>query len=190
MHIQCTYGVHGRETTKYTVIYGVYKRFWPTLDTHKARLYDLLYRTAQSGRPRKSIQQRVVRNNFKRRSSDSQLLSRTHTQVIIQLSQTNAHGTFAALSWCSCSQHKCRDGQNHVYTVYKRYFWQGNHQINGHIRCIYTVVANPTQMQVSCLRCFPQNRSPNPVLIKSICSAVNHEMKTSLLPAGPCNTHP
>ena len=28
--------------------------------------------------------------------------------------------------------------------VYLRYFWQGNHQIYGHIRCIYTVLANPT----------------------------------------------
>ena len=25
-----------------------------------------------------------------------------------------------------------------------RYFWQGNHQIYGHIRCIFTVLANPT----------------------------------------------
>jgi len=38
----------------------------------------------------------------------------------------------------------CRAGQNHIYTVYIRYFWQGNHQIYGHIRCIYTVLANPT----------------------------------------------
>ena len=29
-----------------------------------------------------------------------------------------------------------RVGQNHKYTVYIRYFWQGNHQIYGHI---YTV---------------------------------------------------
>jgi hypothetical protein len=36
-----------------------------------------------------------------------------------------------------------RVGQNHIYTVYIRYFWQGNHQIYGHIRCIYTVLANP-----------------------------------------------
>jgi len=35
-----------------------------------------------------------------------------------------------------------RVGQNHIYTVYIRYFWQGNHQIYGHIRCIYTVLAN------------------------------------------------
>jgi hypothetical protein len=28
--------------------------------------------------------------------------------------------------------------------VYIRYFWQGNHQIYGHIRCMYTVLANPT----------------------------------------------
>jgi len=36
-----------------------------------------------------------------------------------------------------------RVGQNNKYTVYIRYFWQGNHQIYGHIRCIYTVLANP-----------------------------------------------
>jgi len=26
------YGIFGRDITKYTVIYGVYIRFWPTLD--------------------------------------------------------------------------------------------------------------------------------------------------------------
>jgi len=31
-----------------------------------------------------------------------------------------------------------------IYTVYVRYFWQGNHHIYGHIRCIYTVLANPS----------------------------------------------
>ena len=39
--------------------------------------------------------------------------------------------------------HLCKVGQNHIYTVYVRYIWQGNHQIYGHIRCIYTVLANP-----------------------------------------------
>ena len=37
-----------------------------------------------------------------------------------------------------------RVGQNHIYTVYIRYLWQGNHQIYGHIRCINTVLTNPT----------------------------------------------
>jgi len=37
-----------------------------------------------------------------------------------------------------------RVGQDHIYTVYIRYFWQGNHQICGHIRCICTVLADPT----------------------------------------------
>jgi len=36
-----------------------------------------------------------------------------------------------------------RVGQNHIFTVYIRYFWQGNHLIYGHIRCIHTVLANP-----------------------------------------------
>jgi hypothetical protein len=39
-----------------------------------------------------------------------------------------------------------RVGQNHIYTVYERYFWQGNHQIYGHIRCIYMVLANPNHV--------------------------------------------
>jgi hypothetical protein len=34
-----------------------------------------------------------------------------------------------------------RVGQDHIYTVYKRYFWQGNHQIYGLIRCIFTILA-------------------------------------------------
>jgi len=43
--------------------------------------------------------------------------------------------------------HICRVGQNHIYTVYIWCFWQGNHQIYGHIRCIYTVLANPTYLR-------------------------------------------
>ena len=31
IYIRCMYGTFGREITKYTVIYGVYIRFWPTL---------------------------------------------------------------------------------------------------------------------------------------------------------------
>ena len=43
----------------------------------------------------------------------------------------------------------CRVGQNHICTVCKRYFWQGNHQIYGHIRCKYTFLANPNYMPSS-----------------------------------------
>jgi len=32
------------------------------------------------------------------------------------------------------------------YTGYIRYFGQGSHQIYGHIRCIHTVLADPTHM--------------------------------------------
>ena len=31
IYIRCIYGIFGRKTTKYTVIYGVYIRLWPTL---------------------------------------------------------------------------------------------------------------------------------------------------------------
>jgi len=32
IYIRCIYGNFGREITKYTVIYGVYIWFWPTLE--------------------------------------------------------------------------------------------------------------------------------------------------------------
>ena len=51
-----------------------------------------------------------------------------------------------------CSHVHCifRVGQNHIYTVYIRCFWHGNHQIYDHIRCIHTVLANPTHF-----KCMP-----------------------------------
>jgi hypothetical protein len=54
------------------------------------------------------------------------------------------------LDWCMAGVawllvlHIHSVGQNHMYTVYIRYFWQGNHQIYGHIRRTFTVLANPT----------------------------------------------
>jgi len=42
-----------------------------------------------------------------------------------------------------------RVSQNHICKVYIRFFWQGNHQIYGHIRCIYTVLANPNNAAMS-----------------------------------------
>ena len=57
---------------------------------------------------------------------------------------------FMSCIGCICTgtqktvQQMRRVGQNHIYTVYIRYFWQGNHRIYGHIWCIYTVLANPT----------------------------------------------
>ena len=41
-----------------------------------------------------------------------------------------------------------RVGQNHIYTEYVRYIWQENYQVYGHIRCIYTVLANPTVVMI------------------------------------------
>jgi len=40
-------------------------------------------------------------------------------------------------------------GQNHIYTVYIRYFWLGNHQIYGVYIRIYTVLANATDKAIS-----------------------------------------
>jgi len=62
-----------------------------------------------------------------------------NTRVLLQPLPTKRRaGASLLLSTCVI-----RVGQNHIYTVYTRYFWQGNHQIYGHIRCIYTVLPKP-----------------------------------------------
>ena len=44
----------------------------------------------------------------------------------------------------------------YIYMVYIRRFWQGNHQINSHIHCICTVMANPTH-RAHTHECSPYN---------------------------------
>ena len=50
--------------------------------------------------------------------------------------------------------HMIRVDQNPMYTVYIRYFWQGYHQLYGFIRCICTVLANPTYDACVCVCVF------------------------------------
>ena len=52
----------------------------------------------------------------------------------------------ASIITCA-NEHKAvifRVGQNHIYTVFIRYFWQGIHQKYGHVQWKYTVLANPS----------------------------------------------
>jgi len=76
-----------------------------------------------------------------------------------RLRRRKKQGFKLALPWCiafgPCSLRVAgshpptvvrRVGQNHIRTVYIRYFWQGNHRIYGHIRCIYTVLVNPSNV--------------------------------------------
>ena len=54
-----------------------------------------------------------------------------------------------ATSFYRCGLHICRVGQSHAFigiTVYTRCFWQETHHTYGHIRCVYTVLANPTHL--------------------------------------------
>ena len=44
----------------------------------------------------------------------------------------------------SRTPHAPRVGQNHKYTEYMWYSWQGNHQIYSHIRCTYSILTKPT----------------------------------------------
>jgi len=71
-------------------------------------------------------------------------VKRTHTHA--QAWNKSKRDSEAASYASEEDTHTCRVGQNHMNTVYIRYFWQGNHQIYGHIWCIYTVLANPTHM--------------------------------------------
>jgi len=66
-------------------------------------------------------------------------------QIIIKQVQHTAWPLYIHTRIQSQNRHMYmhRVGQNHVYMVYIQYFWPGNHQIYGQVRCIYTVLANP-----------------------------------------------
>jgi len=82
------------------------------------------------------------------------------------------HSCLKNMSESAC--YVSRVGQNHTYTVYIRYFCQGNHQIYGHIQCIYTVLANPI-----CRRCSPETgRGEN---MQSSCFSRDCEMSYSVV---------
>jgi len=62
-----------------------------------------------------------------------------------------------------------RAGQNHIYTLRRRYFWQDNHQMYGHIRCVQTVLANPSGQLIT----QGLEGSPGSTLVLgSVCSVV------------------
>jgi hypothetical protein len=71
---------------------------------------------------------------------------RTYDMVLMNLANPShaAEGSHSHMTGAKAVM--CRVGQNHIYTVYIRYFGQGNHQIYGHIRCVYTVLANPSNV--------------------------------------------
>ena len=50
------------------------------------------------------------------------------------------------LHWQRLQSIISRVDPNHIYTVYIRYFWLENHQMYGHIRRTYTVLANPNNI--------------------------------------------
>jgi hypothetical protein len=60
--------------------------------------------------------------------------------------------------------HINRVGQNHIYTVHMRCFGQGNYQIHGHERCIYTVLASSTPKRCTHTCSVQQGRLPAPIL--------------------------
>jgi len=63
--------------------------------------------------------------------------------VLVGVIWENLYFKLAAVPAQRMSRNFYRVGQNHIYTVHIRYFWQETHQIYGHTRCIYIVLANP-----------------------------------------------
>jgi hypothetical protein len=51
IYIRCTYGIFGREITKYMVIYGVFVRLWPTLHPTPCTLANPTPYTLHPGQP-------------------------------------------------------------------------------------------------------------------------------------------
>jgi hypothetical protein len=70
------------------------------------------------------------------------VVRRTPYRNTVQNSQLRRKVTTLIIRY-TCDKH--RVGQNHIYTVFIRYFRQGHHQIYDDIRCIYMVLANPRQ---------------------------------------------
>jgi hypothetical protein len=67
----------------------------------------------------------------------------------------------AALLLSVSKDDACLELARTIYIVYIQYFWQGNHQIYGHVRCSYTVLASPMYDSYSCLpdaylQCSPE----------------------------------
>jgi len=56
------------------------------------------------------------------------MLNVAHATLLVAVHTCSASQAAAYNAQCG-TQHFCRVGQNHIYTVYIRYFWQGNHQI-------------------------------------------------------------
>ena len=117
-----------------------YIRFWPTLLVFPLRPSH----TGSHGNQKDPLRDQSARNELIRPNISSHIHTRTHTQ-------TNTHTSGAAKPVCArLHSHRnpplarlmTRVGQNHICTVYVRYQWQGHQQIYGHLRCIYTVLAN------------------------------------------------
>ena len=93
-------------------------------------------------------------NKFGVRDEDDKERHVIHAHAWVS-STPSTHPMFTGTADVSRTAYMSRVGQNHIFTVYIRYFWQGKHQIYGLIGCVYTVLANPMHETCLCLRvCF------------------------------------
>ena len=160
IYIRCIYGIFGREITKYTVLCGVYIRIViipesARLMCESAHTLLLYFRTTKNTRVglARTTYIRCIYGIFGRDYINGVELARTiYIRCIYGIFGRDfingvelARNIYIRYFWQKFHQ-RWRIGQNHIYTVYIRYFWQGNCQIYGHMRCIYTVLANPTHV--------------------------------------------
>ena len=122
------YGVYtvffGREITKYTVIYGVYIRFWPTLSISL------------------SVPAQPTNSSF---CSPLPTHPTGTSPRCLDLSACEQIGNSTGTGITGPGQDHTY-GQNHIHTVHIRQFLQGFNQIYGHIQRMCTDLANPTYL--------------------------------------------
>jgi hypothetical protein len=138
IYIRCIYGTFGREITKYTVIYGLFIRFWPTLFTSVAGSGDC---SPQLQGLQLSTTSRSLCGTSSRGILVCTIIYRGCIRLWPALFYKQATHRFANSLIGKCWPEPYIYG---VYTV----FLAGESKIYGHIRCIYTVLANPTHDQM------------------------------------------
>jgi len=126
-YIRCIYGIFGRETCKYAVIYGGCIRR-PTLSVLLTTLFPV-------------------------QPCTSHLSTAFQTKNVLRVNTVYYPLSYPTLQLPP--EHRFLDqtfGQNPIYTVHIRYLWQGNLQICGHIQWMYTT-ANPISTAYYPLSC-------------------------------------
>ena len=127
IYIRCICNVFGREITKYTVIYVAYTRCTYTVPIYGARIRSYTLR---------------IHGAHIRCTYTVHIYGHIRCVYTVHIYGANIrsytlriHGAHIRFWPTLVMSHEA----SRIYMVYMQYVWQDNHQIYGHIRCVYTV---------------------------------------------------